>query len=347
MGNQYKFTSLFVRISLITSFVACSIALNAQKDSLILKNGNVIVGEIKSLDKGVITVETDYSKNDFTIEWNGVKEIYSNTSFLITLKDGARINGQFRSSDGGKKVIIIDKDGKQTEAALDDIVYLKGLKSDFWSRAHASVDLGLSVTKANNLVQYNIRSTVGYVADKWALEIFYDDLRSKQDSVDATKRTESGASYTYFLPGDWYLNAALNSLSNTEQALKLRFTGRAGIGKFIVHTNRSYFGVGGGLSFNNETFTNGTPKRTSLEGYLGTEANLFDIGDFSLLSNLYVYPSFTESGRWRSDFKLDTKYDLPLDFYIKLGITINYDNRPAETGKETDYVYVFSVGWSL
>lgn len=329
----------------LLSFI--SAAVFAQKDSLVLKNGDIIVGEIKSMDRGVLTIETKYSKNDFTIEWDGIKEIYSEASFLITLKDGERINGKLRATDGGKKIIIIDDEGKQTATTLEDIVYLKGLKSNFWSRAYATIDLGLSVTKANNLKQYNMRSTVGYVADKWITDIYYDDLRSRQDSVAETKRTESGASFTYFLPNDWYTTGALTTLSNTEQALKMRFTAKAGAGKYIVHTNRSYFGVGAGLSLNNETFTNETPKRTSLEGYIGTEVNLFDIGDFSLLSNLYVYPSFTESGRWRSDFRLDTKYDLPLDFYVKFGITVNYDNRPAEVGKETDYVYNFSIGWEL
>ena len=71
----------------------------SQHDSLILKNKDVIVGEIKSLDKGVLTIETDYSKNDFTIEWSGIKEIYSNTRFLVSLKNGERINGTFRSAD--------------------------------------------------------------------------------------------------------------------------------------------------------------------------------------------------------------------------------------------------------
>jgi hypothetical protein len=277
MGTQRTITDL-LRTSLIAFSIVFSLASYAQKDSLILKNGDVIVGEIKSLDKGVITIETDYSKSDFTIEWSGVKEIYSTTAFLITLKDGERINGKFKSADGGKKIIITGDDGQQKETTLDSIVYLKGLKSNFWSRARASVDLGLSVTKANNLVQYHMRSTVGYVADKWLTEIYYDDLRSKQDSIAETKRTESGASFTYFLPKDWYLKGALTTLSNTEQALKLRFTAKAGAGKYIVHTNRSYFGVGGGLSLNNETFINGTPKRTSLEGYVGTEVNLFDIG---------------------------------------------------------------------
>ncbi len=324
-----------------------SLKSHAQQDSLILKNNNVIVGEIKSLDKGVITIETGYSKSDFTIEWSGIKEIYSATTFLVTLKNGERITGTFRSADSGTKIIITSKENKETQTTLDDVVYLKGIKSNFWSRAHASVDLGLSITKANDLVQYNMRSTVGYLADRWLTEIYYDDLRTKQDSVAETKRTEAGGSFTYFLPKDWYLIAAVTSLSNTEQALQLRFTTKAGAGKYIVHTNKSYVGIGGGLSLNNETFTNSTPKRTSLEGYIGSEVNLFDIGDFSLLSNLYVYPSFTESGRWRTDFKLDTKYDLPHDLYLKFGITVNYDSRPAEVGKETDYVYVFSIGWAL
>ena len=330
----------------IVLFIIVAHPVFSQRDSLILKNKDVIVGEIKSLDKGVLTIKTGYSKSDFTIEWSGIKEIYSNTRFLVTLNDGSRINGAFHS-DSLNKITITDIDGRKTETTLESIVYLKGLKSSFWSRVHANIDAGLSISKANNLKQYNVRSGFGYLADKWLADVFYDDTRSSQDSVADTKRTEAGASFTYFLPKDWYLLAALNTLKNTEQALKLRFTAKAGGGKYLIHTNRSYWGLGAGGSYNNETFTNGTSARSSVEGYLGTEVNLFDIGDFSLLSNLYVYKSFTESGRWRSDFKLDTKYNLPLDFYIKFGITLNYDNQPAVVGKETDYVYVFSIGWQL
>jgi len=346
MTNRKK-NILLLQLFAALFFVLLSLHSNAQHDSLVLKNGNVIVGELKSLDKGVITIETDYSDNDFTIEWSGIKEIYVRSMFLITLEDGTRINGKFESVSRGDTIKITDADGKQTETVHDDIVYLKGLKSDFWSRVHASIDMGLSISKANNLKQYNVRSAVGYLADKWLVDLYYNDTRSSQDSIADTKRTEAGASYTYFLPKDFYAVGSVSTLSNTEQALNLRLTSKAGVGKYFIHTNRSYLGVGGGLSLNNESFTNGTPKRTSLEGYFGGEVNLFDIGDFSLLSNLYFYPSFTESGRWRTDFKLDTKYDLPLDFYIKLGLTLNYDSKPAVVGKETDYVYTFSIGWEL
>src|SRR6478735_1906091 len=178
MTNQKKQTVL-LQLFLALFLICLSAKSNAQRDSLVLKNGNVIVGELKSLDKGVVTIETDYSKSDFTIEWSGIKEIYSITPFLITLKNGERINGTFHSVD--TTVIIKSEDGKQINTVVDDIVYLKGLKSNFWGRVHASIDAGLSITKANNLKQYNVRSAVGYLADRWLVELYYDDLRTNQD----------------------------------------------------------------------------------------------------------------------------------------------------------------------
>jgi hypothetical protein len=332
---------LVIILFLIQSF------LFAQHDSLVFKNGNIIEGEIKSMDKGVLTVETDYSKNDFTIEWSGLKEIYSKRPFLISLKNGQRFNGTIRSIDSVKQTIIEVSDGQKLLVSLDDIIYLKGLKSDFWSRVYANIDLGLSLTKANNLRQFNASTAMGYYADKWQLGLNYSDNRSRQDSVAQTKRIESGIVFTYYLPANWFAATSITTLSNTEQALKLRLSGKLGVGKYLKHTNRAYLGVSTGLNANHETYTNNTAAKSSLEGYAGVSANYFDIGDLSLLSNLYAYPSFTESGRWRADFMLDTKYKITSDFYIKLGASLNYDNRPAIAGNEIDYVYTFSVGWKL
>src|SRR5215218_865478 len=126
-------------------------------------------------------------------------------------------------------------------------------------------------------------------------------------------RRDAGVNYKYFLPKDWFVAASLNFLSNTGQALKLRSIGKGGGGKFLVHTNVSYWAVSGGISYNNESYTNKTEGRSSAEAYIGSELNLFDIGDLSLLNNIYVYPSLSESGRWRTDFKLDLNYNLTKD----------------------------------
>jgi len=345
---EFKYRPVVFRglLLTITLFSAQSF-LFAQHDSLVFKNGNIIVGEIKSMDKGVLTIETDYSKNDFTIEWIDLKGIYSKSPFLISLKNGQRLRGTLSSTDSVNQAVISTEDGQKLLTLMDDIIYLKGLKSDFWSRVYANADLGLTISKANNVRQFNVSAAIGYTADKWQLGLNYSGTRSKQDSVAETKRNESGITFTYYLPRSWFLTTSITTLSNTEQALDLRLSGKAGGGKYLKHTNRAYVGVGAGINAINETYTNNAASKSSLEGYFGLNANYFDVGDLSLLSNLYAYPGITESGRWRVDFMLDTKYKITDDFYIKLGASINYDNRPAIAGNETDYVYTFSVGWKL
>jgi Protein of unknown function, DUF481 len=325
----------------------CSLSVKSQHDSLVLKNNNIIVGELKSLKNGIITIETDYSDKDFLIEWSGVKEIYSKTRFLLTLKNGTRITGYIVSAEEGKKLKIIEDSDSEMITTLEDLVFLKELDNNFWGRVRANFDLGLNLTKANNLRQFNLSGKLGYIADRWSSDANFNLLRSSQDSVNATKRTDASVNFVYYLQHAMFISSSVNFLSNTEQALKLRTTGKLGFGKFFVQTNRAYWGAGGGLSFNNESFFNETEARNSLELYLATEAKLFDIGDFNFYGNWSVYKSLTESGRWRSDLTTDAKYDLPLDFYLKLNFTVNYDNRPAIVGNDFDYIFGFSFGWKL
>ncbi|WP_296700902.1 DUF481 domain-containing protein [Algoriphagus sp.] len=341
-------------------------SISAQTDSLILKNKDVIIGEIKSMDRGVLTIETDYSDSDFKIEWSGIAQIFSDTKYLITLSNGKRYNGTIQSI--GDEIISIntydpdniipigkkkrndnteDIGGGTIEVDLDQVVYLNALDEGFWSRLSANIDLGWSVTKANNLRQFNVRSGLGYLADRWKANASYNSLRSNQDEVDPVKRTDADFTFNYFLPKDWFLLYNLTLLSNTEQLIKLRNGNKVGIGKYVVHTNQTYFGFQTGVNLNNESYFDDTPSRSSSEAFIGAELNMYDIGDLSLLSQVVAYPSLTESGRFRTDFKLDVKYEFFSDFYVKLGTTMNYDNRPIAGATTLDYIFQTTVGWEL
>jgi len=317
---------------------------NAQQDSLIFHNGNYIVGDVKSMNRNILKIETGYSDNDFTIEWDGIKEIYTTTYFLITLTNGNRYNGHLESSENSK-ISIVKDDGQTLQVNQDDIVILDDIDKGFWSQVYASVDLGFDLTKANNFKQVSVQSNAGYMAKRWQLDASYHTLFSKQDDVSDIYRTDGSITYKYFLPKDWYPLASLKFLSNTDQQLNLRTTGKLGMGKYIIHTNQTYWGFSAGANYNNENYTIDSLDRKSWEGFIGTELNLFNIGDLNLLTSLTAYPSFTEKGRWRSDFNFDAKYDLPLDFYIKLSVTVNYDNQPVPGSPETDYVLHSGFGW--
>ena len=344
-------------------FAVSSISVLAQNDSLILNNGNVIVGEIKGMNKGVLQIETDYSDADFTIELDGIKEMYSNSRFLFTTSDGSRYTGSFKTANDST-IIIVDDDKGEITVHLNDIVYLNSLDQGFLSRLYANIDVGYSLAKANNQQQLNVNFRMGYLADLWSLDGYYNSLFSTQTDVADIRRNDGGVEYKYFLPHDWYLNAELSFLSNTEQNLDLRTTGKIGAGNYVIHTNAAYWGFGAGVAYNNERFgtvTEGDSTyqpdgRQSYEGYIGTELNMYDVGDLNLFTKLTAYPSFTESGRWRADFRFDAKYDdfLLEDFYIRAGFTLNYDNQPAgfdpdnpalTQNQRVDYVFTTGFGW--
>lgn len=333
---------LLIIITLFTTVFVYS-----QNDSLVLKNGDVIIGELKDMDRGVVTFETDYSDSDFKIEWDGITEIYTTTTFMITLSDGTRLNGRIKSS-GDKKVKLILENGATREININNIVYLKSVDKGFWDQVYASIDIGLDLTRANHLNTFSTRSTVGYLAQRWSADANFNTLISTQDSTEKIQRTDGGLSYKYYLPSDWYIPVSITYLSNTEQRLDARWNGLLGIGKFVIHTNRVFWGFAAGASLNIENYSPLNEPRTntqSMEGYFGTELNLFDIGDLSLSTKARAYPSLTEQGRWRADFNFETKYDLPLDFYIKISVSLDYDNQPVAGASELDYVLHTGFGW--
>ena len=338
--TQMKRLLLFISTIFILSPAALAI-----QDTIVFKSGEVIIGEIKSMDKGVVTVETSYSDSDFKIEWNKVQEVYTLHKFLISLKGGERYNGSIRAThpDSAR---LYTYDYGTVVVKLNDIVYLDEIDDKFRDRLYYSIDMGISLTRANNLKQFTSRSSIAYTARKWSLGGSINSLVSDQDGQDVkTERTDGNLVIRYILNRGWFFFPELTFLSNTEQQLELRTATKLGAGKYLFRTNRAYWNLTGGIAFNNEKFSNEEPDRNSREAFFGTNLNLYDIGDFNFLFNGIFYPSFTESGRKRIDLTLDIKYDLPFDFYIKLGGTLNYDNQPIEEGTESDYVIQSTIGW--
>ena len=336
------------KLILILLFILpTAIGLFAQKDSIVFKNGEFIIGEIKGLEKNVLKMETTFSDNDFTIDWGNIREIHSERVFLIRMTGGNRYEGKLKPAAGDSTIIIPQK-GNKYAVLLKDIVFLKDVNAGFWGKAYAAIDFGFNLAKSNNFKQVSMRSNFGFKDSKWQLDINYNTLNSKQDDTDPIERSDGGTTFKLFLPNDWYPLASLDFATNNEQQIKLRSTAKVGIGNYLINNNKVYWGFSAGANFNKEDYSSTENNdRQSWEGFAGTELSFFNAGDLSLLTRFVVYPGFTEKGRIRADFKTDIKYDLPLDFYIKVGFTWNFDNQPASGSSEYDYVLQTGIGWSL
>lgn len=316
-------------------------------DTLILVNNDIIVGELKRMDKSVIVFKTKYSDKDFNIKWHRLKEIYSDRFFIVAMSDGRRVSSTIHSKRGVAGKVLLDWGIYAMEENLNDIVFLEPLGKNFLSRLTIDVDFGITITKTNNLKQLTSNISGTYLANKWTASGSYKTVLSRQDSIADVNRMDGDIGILYFLPKDWYVQINGIYLSNDEQKLKLRSTYRAGMGYFVLRNNKMYLGGAAGLAYTNEKYIDNTVAKSSSELYLGLGFNKYDIGDLSLQTSVVVYPSITEKGRYRSDFNFDMKYDLPLDFFIKMSLNYNYDNQPIEGAAKKDYVFTTSFGWEF
>ena len=71
------------------------------------------VGEIKSVEKDVLTLSTDYSDADFKIKWDKIASIESDRQFLVETFDGRRLSGSLKADPEKKAAVAGGRDQLQ------------------------------------------------------------------------------------------------------------------------------------------------------------------------------------------------------------------------------------------
>ena len=318
----------------------------AQNDTIQLKNKDVLVGEVKSISTGILIIETLYSDEDFKIKLNKVKTLIIQRKCLIVLTEGRRRFGNIRTTTPGMVGITLE-DSKVEHFKLEEIIALQEVDDNLWKRFKGQIDLGYNFTKANNSAQFTIAGQLEFVGEIWLLEGNINVLNSTQDDADKTKRTDANFELIRLLPGKWYLLGDVSFLANTEQALDARISPSLGVGKLLISTSKLHLGLDVGFAFNIENYVDTSLNKTSSEAFISSGFNMFDFNDFDLKTGIKFYPGLSERGRIRTDYNLTLKYDLPRDFYIKMGFTLNFDNQPAIVGNDFDYIFTSGFGWEF
>lgn len=334
-----------MRTVLCVFFGLICMTLFAQNDTLVFKNKDVIVGELKELKSNIIIMKTSYSDSDFKIEFDKVASLNLENKYSIILSSGERLYGTLKTKTP-EKVLVINN-GYQVEINLETIVILRKIEEGFWNNFKGTLDFGYNLAQANDSEQFNFSSSLSYISDKWIHRGQYNQLFTTQNNVEDIKRTDWSLDTKKYLQKQWFVNSNLSFLSNTSQSLRARFTPSFGAGNYLIRNNKLFFLAGTGLTYNIEQYENAEEDKNSTELMLITQLNMFNFKDISFYVSAVGYPSLSEKGRFRTDMNFNLKYDLPFDFYIKSELSINYDNQPVLGGVKTDYVFSTGFGWEL
>jgi hypothetical protein len=330
---------------LFSFFFLFCVGLYAQKDTLYFKNKEMMVGEVKSMSNNILVVETKYSDQDFKIEFDKVSKLKLINKYSIYVVGG---NSFFSSlkSDKDNEVTINYNDTIKV-LRINDIVSLNKIENGFWKHFTGSFDFGYNLTKTNNSEQLTFALQLNYVSEKWIHTAKFDQLKTVQDNVEDIERVELELDTKKYYRDNWFFNSNFSFLSNTSQSIKGRFSPSLGMGNYLVRNNKLYFLLGGGLVYNIEKYFDSTTDKNSFELVFSTQFNMFNFKDLDVNTSVLLFPSLSEKGRFRTDIYFSFKYDLPLDFYIKSSISVNYDNQPFQDTQEMDYVFSTGFGWKL
>ena len=321
----------------LTVFATTTGVAYAAGDVVVTTSGDRLVGEIKSVEKDVLTLETDYSDADFKIKWDKIVSIESNRQFLVETFDGKRISGPLKA-DAQKKAAVVVADA---DVRLPDVSMVQPFERGFWSRFDAGLDLGYSLTKTNSAKQLSLGGNLSYRDERNLDTMFVNVFRSSQDNAPETQRWDLGNDFRHLLGTRWYVNTTQDLLNSEEQGLDLRTTIGGGAGRYLFRSGSQYLALGGGLAWTNENYTDAAlPSENSAEAYIGTEFMTEKLGFTDLLTRFSYYPSLTISGRQRVNFRFDLDFNLPGDWYFRVGFFDNYDSRAPAGFSENDY------GWS-
>ena len=317
-----------------------------KSDSLRLRNGDWVVGDLRDMALGIVEYKTD-AMSTIYVKWSRVLTAITEKRFQIYLDDGRRYYGSLQASGTlGRVVIRADRD--TLEVAVPSVVELKRLKASFWSRLDGSLDFGFGFTQQNAKVDLSLRSDTRYLFNRNRLNLLLNGSFTGQDSVSNITRGTARLAYIRELTGLWFVGFATSAEQNSQLSLDIRGSIGGGPGRFVIANNRMELGSFVAIGYSRERFID-EEARNTLPLALISDFKYFDWTGLStdLSSRLSIEPVLNDRGRWRISFTANVTQEIVSDLYLRIGVVEEYDSRPPSAdANKNDFSITTSLGWT-
>ena len=329
-----------------SAFSSCAIA--APKTDIIhMKNGDRVTGEIKRLLRGKLELKTDHM-GTILIEWSDIQEVVSTTSQAVELANGTRFFGPLEKPKNEDMVRIETDEGAVGVNSLD-IIAMYPVEAGFWDRLDISAKLGFSWDKSSKVGKINLGLEAILRDPRFISRATFDTEITTQENEDTTKRAVLTGNHMRFLPDKRFRSFFGSAEQNDELGLDLRVLAGAGYGWIPVRSQRTLLSMLLGLDVNYEIPTTGDGEtNVELVGTLMYDYFLYAHPERHFRVDFSIYPSITQSGRYRMSLNTTFKVELFRDLYWDLSAYFSYDNKPLAVNAATsDYGVTTSFGYKF
>jgi hypothetical protein len=320
----------------------------AQKtDTLRLKNGDRLVGEVKGLTHALLRYSTD-NLSTVSIEWDAVASLVSRSAFEVELQSGHKHYGRLATAPAGYLTVAGPIVADTLPLGL--VVHIVPMSQRFWSRVDGYVDVGFTYQQANHNLQLTLGSEASYRGPNLKATIQGSHFVQDQDSLEQISRSSLTLMEQAFLRNRWIAVLSQGYERNEELELIGRTKFGAGVGRYMVQSDEMEFTLGAGAVVLHERYLGQAEGSTTVEGQVSAQFDAFRYNSpkLDLSTSLMIYPGITDWGRVRIDFDTRVSYELIKDFFLTLSLFERYDSRPpSETAAKSDFGTTLSISWSF
>jgi len=337
---------------LLASVCACGLAWGYARDKtdiVMLRNGDRLSGDIVSLEFGILTLKTD-NMSTLSIEWPAVRSVTSKFGFAVERRNGSRYHGVITTSADGTELVVQGEEGT-AQIPLEEVERISRISPRFWDRINGALAVGFSYTKSSAIQVGSVNFNANYRSTTVDSNLAFSANTTKDSSGKTTNRALLTSGVRFLQQNSRNFWGLLGSLER-DQALGVdaRLVGGAALGRRFVQAPYTELTGIAGMVVTQEWIVDNPTSKTSVELVLGGSWQVFKFIEpkTRLDLGLYVFPSLTESGRYRSTGNLALTHKFPHD--ITLGLTgyLSYDNQPPDpTAEKSDYGMTLNVGWSF
>ncbi len=318
-------------------------------DFIRLQNGNVITGEIKNLQYGILEYKTD-GMSTINVKWDHVTQIKSKYKFQVTLDKGGVYLAYIDTTSKLNEIKLIINSKISFIVKTSDVVSILKIKDSFWKRFTGDFNFGLNYTRGSNIFYYDLSGKLNYrVFRSYASLSVSSNLTNDKNADHKTTKNNAEFWYNGLLPKYWFYAVFAQAEQNSQMGLDLRTSIGSGFGKRIVYTYNSALQLSLNIVGNRE-WSKEKEGKNNLEGLIYLEYRIYNNAPpkTKLLSSLAVYPSITILGRVRTNFYVEGSIEIWKNFVYKLKYYYNVDNEPVTVGaNKVDWGITTSFGYTF
>ena len=317
-------------------------------DVVIMKNGDQLTGDVKSLERGKLRFDTN-ATGTIAIEWDEVAYLSSNQSIQVEVESGTRYLGPLARS-ANESVIIVETPAGSVELTALDVVLMTPIEERGIDRLDGDITAGYSFAKASEVQQFHFGLDMDIRAETKIFGLEVDSVISDSEDTDASQRQSLEIQYTRLRPNRWLTGGVIRLDRNDELGLDLRTSVGVGGGRILRQTNSTTLQLTGGLQLSRENVSSGVASEDTVEafGSIAWDWFRYDTPELDLTSNLQLIPNLTDTGRVRAEIDVKFRWEIIEDLFWQLSIYDSYDSDPVVVGAEkNDYGVTTSLGWQF